>query len=141
MGPLGLCPKPIYHPADHIVDGDVCGGGDAPLGQGLKHKGGFKPGETSSSIFCTGVDGTKAKSCSSFESFNRENPSLVPSCHHWKQLIHGKAAGEALDLSLFLSETRCHVQASHLDGDDDDDDDGYHDMAGYQGRGARFCCL
>ena len=113
MGPLSLCPKPINHPADHVVDGDVGGCGHAPLGQGLKDQRGLKPGKASSSILSTGVHSSKSKSSCSSEGFNRKDLPLVPGGHVGKELVHGKGAGEGLDLPLLLCEARGHVQACH----------------------------
>ena len=104
LGHLGRQPA-AQHPAHHVVDGQIGGGGGAAHGEALEDEAGIEPWQAEAAVLLWGVEATKAKRRRLLDGRDGELMLLVPARGVGLERLLGEGAG-GLHIGLLIRGQR-----------------------------------
>ncbi len=108
LGHLGRQPA-AQHPAHHVVDGQIGGGGGAAHGEALEDKAGIESRQAEAAILLRGVEAAKAKRRRLLDGRDRKLVLLVPARGVGLERLLGKSAG-GLHIGLLIrGQVKIHL--------------------------------
>ncbi|MNM80956.1 hypothetical protein D3C81_929390 [compost metagenome] len=102
------------HPAGHVVDGDVGGGGDAAGGQLFEDQRRGQPRQAQPAVVLADVQAEVALFGGAADHVHREVVLAVPVRGVRRQLVGGEGAGAVHQQALFLGKVEIHAVSSFL---------------------------
>ena len=98
----------VDHRRRHVVDAEICRGGDAAGGQLLEHQGRIEPAEAAAARRLGDINAGEAQRSGAAQRFHREYRGFVPMRGIGEKLGFGELPRRIADCALFLGEVEIH---------------------------------